>query len=225
MVLFSAATVGSDVWALAWMRTWWRFDSSSEAQSPGILYEAFESVRDSSCWQYSNTRADSSSTSDHNGENATEEAYLHPGTHKSSIFPFSDEITTSFYPMIYKQFEGSRQSSFHSPHRPRGRGNAAGPPMTAVYQYFESSYGRWFDSDGDGVQDSYQYNTALKDCQSEEMEECSETGDYSVWATGNLLVGMLLPYDDLNYLRRVFEGQPFSQQRKYPKVSVRSTAY
>lgn len=190
------ATVGSDVWALAWMRPFWRFDDTSE-ESPSMLTEAFQSVLKSSCWQYSNKS----------------EAYLHPGAHKSSIFPFSDEIATSFYPMIHKQFDGSCPSQ----HVPEHRASSApvGPSINDVYRYFENSYGRWFDSDGDGVDDSYQYNTALKSCSSD--EEC-RTGDYSIWATGNLLVGMLLPCEDLNYLRRLFRGEPFTEQRQYPKV-------
>jgi hypothetical protein len=83
-----------------------------------------------------------------------------------------------------------------------------------VLRYFESNYGRWFDSDADGVLDSYQYNSQATQCDSLTLPEQSEcvTGSYSIWATANLLLGMLYPDNDLNYLRRLFHPASAPEQ-------------
>lgn len=186
--------MGSDVWALAWMRTWWSFEQGDSSDTSfQLLQEAFYSVRDSNSWVIST-------------ENESV-AYLHPGAHKSKIFPFSDEIATSFYPMIRKQFDAEAEDK--------------GPSLHAVYRYFENTYSRWFDSNNDGVADSFQYNTALKEggsthcTQQSEAHDC-KTGDYSIWATANLVLGMALPYREQDYLRRLFrrESKPSPEQTK-----------
>ena len=132
------------------------------------------------------------------------QSYLHPGP-GSAVFPFSDEITTSFYPMLEKQFMKCVQK----------------PPIESkinnVYRYFEDSMGRFFDSDGDSVADSYQYNTALPQCES--RSSCP-TGDYSVWATANLLVAITLPDDAYLFMSVLFHPSvlPFEMHFDSPKV-------
>ena len=194
-------TIGSDMWALSWMKTWWpALDIRSSLQP------AFEHIRDSSCWIVERNESTNSTT-----------ARLHPDDRKQKIFPFDEMVTTSFYPLIERQFLSLDQST-------------ALARYTGVLSFFEESFGQSLDLDGDGVYDAYQYNSLAcsgLDC---------ESGDYSVWSTANLLIGMIHPADDLDFLRSFFQQRELSSFRKqnnqsridsveYPDVMVSFARY
>ncbi len=99
-----------------------------------------------------------------------------------------------------------------------------------VMKYFEARYSRYYDSDGDGVVDSYQYNSNAPNCDQSNIgirsSECL-TGSYSIWATANLLIGMMLPGDNVNYLSDLFHTKGFTsvdavklRDVEYPHVMV-----
>lgn len=210
------------MWALAWMPTWWSADASGEAMN--VTAAAYQSVLESNCWVTTPT-ADASRSSALPPASADapaaapKQSYLQPGALGSKLFPFSPAITTSFYPMIYKQLGGSGTDATNSSTELLQQVYQS-ELLQQVYQYFEHNFARFFDSDGDGVRDSYQYNTALANCTSSEVP--CETGDYSVWATANLVLGMVLPSpgDDAGYLRRLIQGTaPYLLARNQPKVS------
>jgi hypothetical protein len=190
------ATIGSDLWALGWMKTWWPLEDISSSLNP-----AFDFILYSSCWnhvdadtpsQFSSAVTDnisSSSSSLSPSSSLYPYAFLHPDETFQKLFPFNDMITTSFYPMVEKQFLSSSESN------ELGR-------YTEVMKYFESQFGQSLDLTGDGIGDLYQYNSNL--CQDSAPYSSCDSGDYSIWATSNLLIGMLSPTDDLNYLRNLF---------------------
>lgn len=207
------------MWALAWMPTWWDYSTASSAT---LLQDAYHSILDNSQWVLTAATDDTRA-----------QAYLHPGELGNKIFPFNDAITTSFYPMIYKQFSGAT-STASAVALKSDKASTAAALLEQVYAYFDANYGHYFDSDGDGVQDSFQYNTALANCTSTSPStptsavgaaevgdtEC-ETGDYSVWVTSNVVIGSLLPLSShsADYLRNLFRGKPlYLENIDKPKV-------
>jgi hypothetical protein len=190
--------IGSDLWAMGWMKTWWPVGDIEATLTP-----AFESIMNSSCWtQVKKNNSDSS-------EEIVSYSYLHSKESSQKIFPFSDFITTSFYPMIEKQFLPIKTSQVVQKYQ-------------QVMNYFESEFGEVVDLDGDSIDDAYRYNTG-------------DNGDYSIWGTANLLIGMLHPSDDLDYLRRIFQNphhssnnkknDPFVESVEYPSVMVSYAQY
>ena len=78
--------------------------------------------------------------------------------------------------------------------------------------------GRYFDSDSDSVKESYQYNTELENCV--ENNSC-ETGDYSVWATANMLISMVFPDGSPEFLNELFSPEnPAFKENLNTKVST-----
>lgn len=191
------------------MRSWW---SSDDSRSEDFLQNAFSSVYNSPQWNTTSaapTEAGRGSELRDDSDDLYPQSFLHPGP-GSKVFPFSDEITTSFYPMIEKQFslhqtDGYRTASIVS-------------KINDVYRYFENSMGIFFDSDGDGTKDSYQYNTELPSCQ--EGSLC-ETGNYSIWATANLLIAMSYPNNSPFFLKEIIQPSelPYLRNLRFPKVS------
>ena len=294
-------SVGSDVWALAWMAPWWDFtrnvdtsggididmpeDIDTRDSAQHVLLDAYKRVLNSSRWVFSgetvvaeNPHLLQESYSRRSDQDEHAYAYLHPGPLGNKIFPFTDAITTSFFPMLYKQFDHLVQDEplrvasgkgLGDTSMGRTIGSTAGPlPVPSeesefegvfgrsgqeleqqVLWYFEQRMGCFLDSDGDGVRDSYFYDTTLPQtvdadavekagaesgpssgagaesirrkmrCGAREFtattnrEEEGEmggsasrvavdprvskqaqmpVGDYSVWATANLVLGMVL---------------------------------
>jgi hypothetical protein len=190
--------IGSDLWAMGWMKTWWPVVDIEATLTP-----AFETIMDSSCWtQVTKNSSDSS-------EEIVSYSYLHSKESSQKIFPFSDFITTSFYPMIEKQFLLIKSSQELQKYQ-------------QVMNYFEVEFGEAVDLDGDSIDDAYRYSTG-------------DNGDYSIWGTANLLIGMLHPSDDLDYLRRIFQSpfnsfnnkknEPFVESVEYPSVMVSYAQY
>eukprot|EP01031_Cornospumella_fuschlensis_P026457 gene26457-31975_t len=183
-------SIGSDMWALGWMKPWWPISDISNT-----LQTAFQSVLNSSCWQENTIDLDSQPTTCR---------YLHPSSQK--IFPFDDAITSSFYPMVEKQFVQTTIS--------QQLGNYNG-----VFAYFESQFAQVVDLDEDGTSDAFLYNTNVSS---------TLPGDYSIWATANLLIAMLHPQDDLDFLRTLVQHpQPLDSKQSarvksvdYPHVMV-----
>jgi hypothetical protein len=195
----SPGTVGSDVWALAWMLPWFQYSEnpmSNDKSRNALLCDAFSSIRQSSQW-----------VTVTNGSNSMlyPQKYLHPGDFGSKIFPLSDEMTTSFYPMLQKQFEAHCHDSVH---------NSA--DVEDIYRYFESNMGTLQDTNNDGVQDSYLYNTLLPTCNDEVI---CQLGNYSVWATATLLMGMVIPPSAYEFVNDMFVDLPlFRKMQGQPKV-------
>lgn len=183
------------------MQGWWPADSSDT-----LLQDAFKSVYESSQWIVESSNISTASLLTEpvsiEQDSLSTYSYLHPGP-GSAVFPFSDEITTSFYPMLEKQYLLPTISS----------------KINSVYQYFEYNMGRLFDSDGDSVMDSYQYNTLLRQCG--DNATC-ETGDYSVWASANLLISMTWPNSNPNFLKSLFHPDMplFQRYVEQPKVRI-----
>lgn len=179
------------------MKGWWPAESSDD-----LLRDAFLSIYQSSQWVENATGNTTINVSDATPEDSVyPQSHLHPGP-GSAVFPFSDEITTSFYPMLEKQFLVNQGSKIND-----------------VYRYFEGNMGRFFDSDGDSEKDSYQYNTQLSNCDSD--TKC-ETGDYSIWATANLLIAMTFPEGSPNFLNEMFHPKKslFEENVNRPKVII-----
>ncbi|RYY89094.1 hypothetical protein EON63_01375 [archaeon] len=82
------------MWALGWMKPWWPAQDISTT-----LQAAFDFVSNSSCWQEKAVFLDKLPATS---------CFLHPAS--QTIFPFDDAITSSFYPMVDKQFILSNQS-------------------------------------------------------------------------------------------------------------------
>lgn len=151
------------------------------------LVSAFQHIVNSLSWmQISNDTNDDSGL--------FPQAYLHPSDREQNLFPFDDVITTSFYPMTEKQFLTSEESLSLDRYR-------------QVLRYFEANYGKAIDFDGDDVIDSYQYNSITG--------QEGDVGDYSIWATSNLLIGMIYPKDDVDYLRNFFQGRRSAKTRNF----------
>lgn len=197
------------MWALSWMSTWWDYTNatSSASSTATVLQDAYRSVLNSSRWVRSPANITSGTPA---------QAHIHPGELGNKIFPFSDAITTSFFPMIYKQFNVETGSAAE---------DNAERLLEEVYAYFDANYGMRLDSNGDGVVDSFMYNTARDNCTATvdaavEGARC-ETGDYSVWVTSNMVIGTLLPSpaENPDYLRNLFRGKPlFLKHKDKPKV-------
>jgi hypothetical protein len=228
------ATIGSDLWALSWMKTWWPVEDL-----PSSLQSAFDFILESSCWSRVTAQQEGDLEEPRAGQSLLPYSYLHPSEQSQKLFPFDDMITTSFYPLLDRQFLSSTDSLSV------GR-------YGEVMNFFESEFGQSLDLNGDGVGDVYQYNAIRCPVQQqvrEEQEEgmkggaspyaLCESGDYAIWATSNLLIGMIHPKDDLDFLRRLFhptEGgrgvwfRKFQNQSKverveYPHVMVSYAHY
>lgn len=233
--------MGSDAWALAWMNTWWNATTTTTtsaisstttaatASTTALPTDAYHALLNSSCWVTTPVApAEVTAIADKEVTRQTvpglRQSYLKPGDRGNKIFPFTPEITTSFFPMIYKQLDDAQSSDGSGGGRSDGRlqpAHNATERLEEVYRYFEHSYARFFDSDGDNISDSYQYNTALPSCTASGVVEGCETGDYSVWATANLVLGMVLPEPSVNphYLRDLIRGVPQYQLTMHqPKV-------
>lgn len=203
------ASIGSDLWALGWMKTWWPYDDISSTLQP-----AFQFILESTCWNQITSSMKLISDTETLSSTLFPYSFLHPDEKYQKLFPFNDMITTSFYPMIEKQFLSLKES--HN----LGKYNE-------VLNYFEYNYGQDLDLTGDGIGDLYQYNSNI--CNdiisagvgSSPYSSC-ESGNYSIWATSNLLIGMIHPVNDINYLRQLF--YPFNdmiwyqQYQHHPKV-------
>jgi hypothetical protein len=199
-------SIGSDVWALSWMKTWWPATDLNDT-----LTTAFQFIQNSSCWvQVTEDLSNASSST----SPLLPYSYLHPSESSQKLFPLNDMITTSFYPMIEKQFlpEGTLSK------------------YTEVLNYFENQFGQDIDLDNDGISDLYQYNSLP--CDSSVPFNSCDSGDYAIWSTANLLIAMLHPENHNNYLRELFypkDGkawyQRYQNQSKlesveYPTVMV-----
>jgi hypothetical protein len=204
------ATIGSDLWALSWMKTWWPVEAF-----PLSLQSAFDFILESSCWSQVTSETKRGKDDEEHGEEEEGAlfpySYLHPSEQYQKLFPFNDMITTSFYPLIERQFLSSKASIEVGKY-------------SEVMNYFESQFGQSLDIDSDGIGDLYQYNSIRCPLPSSSsssfsvspsegkddsgrtisLAESCEAGDYAIWATSNLLIGMIHPKDDLNYLRRLF---------------------
>jgi hypothetical protein len=64
-----------------------------------VLNDAFDWIYTSSKWVSTTSRVDRATSTE-----LTPQAYLQPGQGGQKLFPFDAFITTSFYPMIEKQF-------------------------------------------------------------------------------------------------------------------------
>jgi hypothetical protein len=236
---FILANIGSDVSALAWMKSWWssrraesedepsQFEAqrmlTEEIKRDAVLFDAFRSIYNSSQWinrVYPDTKL-------------SPQSFLTVGP-SAALFPFSDEITTSFYPMIELQFMQPvlpDVAPWTKDRSSRDDATSGESKILDVFRYFEGSMGRYFDSDNDGVRDSYQYNSALSDPQKPlaqfgaagvAQEDQIPTGNYSIWATANLLLAMVYPkgLNQQHFLRDMFQSKLslFLRTKNQPKV-------
>jgi hypothetical protein len=190
------ATIGSDLWALGWMKTWWPIEDIASSLEP-----AFDFIVQSSCWNH--VDSSSSDVAQSSSSSLYPYSFLHPDDTYQKLFPFNDMITTSFYPMVERQFLTSLES------------DELGISIE-VMKYFESQFGQSLDLTGDGIGDLYQYNSDL--CDDSSPYSSCDSGDYSIWATSNLLIGMIYPTDDMNYLRKLFH--PFERDSGGGKVGA-----
>jgi hypothetical protein len=207
------ASIGSDVWALSWMKTWWPATDMNNT-----LLSAFQFIQNSSCWiqvpeDPSNTSSLASSLYPY--------SYLHSSDASQKLFPMNDMITTSFYPMIEKQFLTERE--------------VTSSKYIEVLNYFENQFGQGIDLDHDDNIDLYQCNSLS--CDSTVAFSTCDSGDYAIWSTANLLIAMLHPENQSNYLRDLFypkDGiawyQRYQNQSKvesveYPTVMVSYAKY
>jgi hypothetical protein len=199
-----ASSLLSDAYASIYGSSQWVFSSSAPSSVPSSSFAAStqSDITKSSSSSFARTTPTTPTTPT---AAAATRAHLHPGDQGNKLFPFSDAIATSFFPMIYKQLgsssrsrkgsrKGSRSRRGHIAHEQDEEGDGEAARLQQVYAYFEWSFSRFFDSDGDGELDSFQYNTdLLPSCGSMDGTSTCPTGDYSIWATANMLIGMLLP--------------------------------
>jgi hypothetical protein len=180
------------------MKPWWQ-NNDTEA----VLSSAFQSMQASKCWKTETSGSNTTAVAAAGG--LYPYSYLAPNS--QTLFPFTDFITTSFWPMIEKQFESSAASRTDN-----------------VLRYFEALHGEAVDSDLDGIVDSYRYNSNASSIISRKqaaIQPAEDIGDYSIWATSNLLVGMLMPTDNLSFLEELVTGNPFYKSHSsLPKVGV-----
>jgi len=161
---------GGDSWALAWIRGWWNETDPADKE---VIYNGYKHLAKHKGW-----KTDTSTGGEY-----------HTGLPGSFNF-----ITTSFFPMIERQFwqpdSGLEQRS------------------DKVLTYMEQ-FGELFDTDGDGIKDSYRY--------------AKEKDNYRDAATANLLAGMVFPNDGSsnNVVRDLFQANPpfFEQHAKEPRIS------
>jgi hypothetical protein len=148
---------GGDSWALAWIRGWWNETDPADKE---VIFKGFEHLNKHQGW----TTDKVTGGEYHKGE---------PGTF--------DFITTSFYPMIERQF-WTQASGFE-----RRSDN--------VLKYMEQ-FGELIDTDNDGVKDSYRY-VKSKD-------------GYRDASNANLLAGMIFPNDGSSngILRDLMQATP-----------------
>lgn len=117
----------------------------------------------------------------------------------AKIFGVDDSSGTSFYPLVEAQciVDGDK---------------ARGPE---VFTYFEAVSGKFADLDGDGMKESYYYDTEDRT---------------RLWVTANLAAAMVTKG---NSLRRMYEkpffiehkGEPFLAHADYPNVMVKKAEY
>lgn len=160
---------GGDSWALMWIRGWW--DETDPADRE-VIYKGYLHLATAKGW-----KTDAEGAMHHTGE--------------PSSFDF---ITTSFFPMIERQFwqpeSGVDQRS------------------DGVMKFVEQ-FGELIDTDGDGVKDSYRY---------------AKTNDgYRDAATANLFAGMVFPNDgsSQNVIRDLFQANPpfYQQHQNEPRIA------
>ncbi|MEW5945947.1 MAG: hypothetical protein AB1742_07080 [bacterium] len=109
-----------------------------------------------------------------------------------------DTSGTSFYPLVESQCLRS------------GEGKAR-----EVFQYFENLAGTFADWDGDGMRESYYYDTEP---------------DTRLWVTANLAAAMVTEGDSLREMYRepffrLHEGEPYVASVAYPDVTVKKAEF
>lgn len=124
-------------------------------------------------------------------------AYL-KATATSKIFGVDDDSSTSFYPLVEKQCREQADSR-----------------VELVYEYFENNYGKFEDFNGDGIKESYLYDTEQRT---------------RLWVTANLATSMVTDGESLrNMYREPFfkahENEPFLKHVDYPAVWVKEAVY
>jgi len=161
---------GGDSWTLMWIRGWWNETDPADKE---LIYNGYEHLANHAGWK----------------TNKTTGGMYHTGL--PGTFNF---ITTSFFPMIERQFwhpdSGLEQRSDN------------------VLVYMEQ-FGELIDTDGDGTKDSYRY--------------AMENDYYRDAATANLLAGMVFPNDGSSndVIRDLFQANPpfFEQHAQEPRIS------
>ena len=177
------------------MKTWWNTSNSLESQKK--LAAAFDSIYGSSLW-----------VNESFSDGMT--MHLHSTDASAKLIPLNDMITTSFYPMIEKQFFTAACV----------KSGQCVSKVESVHRYFETNMGRYFDSDADGLDDSYHYNTVLMSSDA----DGSVIGNYTVWVTANLLLGMMTDEFSESVLQELFQyssdkSRPYYQRfTGQPKV-------
>lgn len=160
---------GGDSWALAWIRGWW---DETDPAAKKIIDKGFEHLNKHQGW----TTDKVTGGEYHSGS---------PGTF--------DFITTSFYPLIERQF-WNNELGFE-----RRSDN--------VLKYFEQ-FGELIDTDNDGIKDSYRY--------------AKPKDSYRDAGNANLLAGMVFPNDGSsnNVLRDLMQAIPpfYEVHVKEPKI-------
>jgi hypothetical protein len=131
------------VWALAWMGPWWN-TTMDNTTLPSAARHVMQSAR----WRLTS-----------NGTQCS----LQPSIVGSKIFPFPEDISTSFVPLIEAQYDEAL--GLQTPRR-----------TECSVLHLEQS-GQVLDYDSDGVPDAYLYNT---------------TAGYHDWVTANLLLSYTL---------------------------------
>merc|ERR1712070_1086370 len=122
------------------------------------------------------------------------------GMYHTGLPGFFNFITTSFFPMIERQYwrpdSGLEQRS------------------NKVLAYMEQ-FGEFIDTDGDGAKDSYRY--------AKDKHNLLNGGLYRDAATANLLAGMVFPNDGSSndVVRNLFQAYPpfFEQHAQEPRIS------
>lgn len=124
-------------------------------------------------------------------------AYM-KATATSKIFGVDEDSSTSFYPLVEKQCREQASSR-----------------VDMVYEFFEAKFGRLADFDGDGINESYLYDTEPRT---------------RLWVTANLAAAMMTDGDSLRRMYRepffkAHENEPFVKHVDYPAIWVKEAAY
>jgi hypothetical protein len=159
---------GGDAWTLAFIRGWW---NEADPADKEIIYKGYEHMANQVGW-----KIDKKSNGTHHTGN--------PGTF--------DFITTSFFPMIERQF-------WHA-------SSGLERKSDSIMKYFEQ-FGELIDTDGDGIKESYRYH---------------DTSGYMWAANANLLAGMVFPNDGSanDSLRGLLQADPpfYKQHANEPRI-------
>lgn len=155
---------------MAWIRGWWNETNPADVDA---IYKGYVHLATHKGWK----------------DDKTTGGQVHTGLPGSFDF-----ITTSFFPMIERQFWRAESNLDQR--------------SDAVMTYMEQ-FGEFIDTDGDGVQDSYRY---------------MKTSDmYRDAANGNLLAGMVFPNDGSSndVVRELFQASPpfFEKHAKEPRIT------